>query len=80
MAPLGLNLISQGKSAKAETVLRECLAIHDMAEPDDCRTLNTRASLLGDSLLGQKEHAEAEPLILAGYEGTRAREANVPRR
>ena len=30
-------------------------------------------------LLGQKTYAEAEPLLLAGYEGMKAREAKVPK-
>ena len=34
---------------------------------------------LGGSLLGQAKYAEAEPLLLAGYEGMRAREAKTPR-
>jgi len=29
-------------------------------------------------LLGQKKHAEAEPLILKGYEEMRAREKTIP--
>jgi len=28
--------------------------------------------------LGQKKHAEAEPLIVSGYEGLKAREAKIP--
>ena len=78
MAQLGLNLIQQRKWAEAETVLRECLAIREKAQPDDWSTFNTR-SLLGGSLLGQKKFAEAEPLILAGYEGMKAREDKIPR-
>ena len=34
--------------------------------------------MLGGSLLGQKKYAEAEPLILAGYEGMKGREAKIP--
>ena len=30
-------------------------------------------SVLGDVLLGQKKHADAEPLLLAGYRGMKAR-------
>ena len=39
--------------------------------------LNTK-SMLGGALLGQKKYAEAEPLLLAGYEGTKQREATIP--
>ena len=35
-------------------------------------------SLLGGSLLGQKKYAEAEPLLLAGYEGMKQREGKIP--
>ena len=35
-------------------------------------------SLLGGSLLGQKKYAEAEPMILGGYEGMKARQAAIP--
>ena len=45
--------------------------------PDDWRTFNTR-SLLGGSLLGQKKYAEAEPLLLSGYQGMKQREEKIP--
>jgi len=76
MAQLGENLNQQRNWAQAETVLRECVAIRGKAQPDDWRTFNSR-SLLGGSLLGQKKFADAEPLILAGYEGMKAREAKI---
>jgi hypothetical protein len=34
-------------------------------------------SLLGGSLLGQGRYAEAEPLVVAGFEGMKAREARL---
>ena len=34
--------------------------------------------MLGGSLLGQKKYAEAEPLLLAGYEGMKQREEMIP--
>ena len=77
MAPFGLSLIQQGKWTEAEPVLRECLAIREKSQPDEWTTFNTR-SLLGGSLLGQKKYAEAEPLIVSGYEGMKAREARIP--
>jgi hypothetical protein len=76
MAQLGQNLIQQSRWADAEPVLRECLAIREKVQPDDWSTFNTR-SMLGGSLAGQKKYAEAEPLILAGYEGLKARAAKV---
>ena len=35
-------------------------------------------TLLGGSLLGQKKYPDAEPLLLAGYEGIRERETSYP--
>ena len=35
-------------------------------------------SKLGGSLLGQNKYAEAEPLLLAGYEGLKQREETIP--
>src|SRR5262249_2408509 len=57
-----------GKPFEAEPLLRACLAIQTKKAPDEWRTFETR-SLLGASLLGQKKYAEAEPLLLQGYEG-----------
>jgi hypothetical protein len=34
-------------------------------------------SLMGGSLLGQGRYAEAEPLVVPGYEGMKAREARI---
>jgi len=66
-----------GQFARSEPIFREILAIHDKAQPDEWSTFNAR-SLLGGSLLGQKKYAEAEPLLLSGYEGMKAREARIP--
>ena len=46
-------------------------------EPDASWKFNTK-SLLGGALLGQKKFAEAEPLLLAGYEGLKLREKTIP--
>jgi hypothetical protein len=77
MAARGLSLLRRGQWAEAEAVLRECLAIRERVQPDQWTTFNTR-SLLGGSLLGRKAYAEAEPLIVSGYEGLKAREARIP--
>ncbi len=36
--------------------------------------------MLGGCLLGQKKYAEAEPLLVAGYEGSMQREDQIPPR
>jgi serine/threonine protein kinase/tetratricopeptide (TPR) repeat protein len=76
MAAAGRNLLMLEKWSDAEPVLRECLAIREKFQPDGWPTFNVR-SLLGGSLLGQKKYAEAEPLLLSGYEGLKAREAQI---
>ena len=48
--------------------MRESLTIRERIRPGNWATYNTK-SLLGESLLGQKKYAEAEPLLLSGYEG-----------
>ncbi len=35
-------------------------------------------SMLGGALLGQKKFADAEPLLLAGYQGMKEREKTLP--
>ena len=72
-----MELIKRKEWTEAEPLLRECLAIRELKEPDDWRTFNTK-SLLGGALLGQRKYTEAEPLLLAGYEGMRQREATIP--
>jgi eukaryotic-like serine/threonine-protein kinase len=70
-------LITEGKFAEVEPLARECLAIREKKNPEDWRTFNTR-SLVGDSLLGQQKYADAEPLLLSGYEGMKQRSAKMP--
>jgi tetratricopeptide (TPR) repeat protein len=77
LASLALNLLLQEKFIEAEPIARECLAIRDKDEPDAWTTFNTR-SMLGGSLLGQGNYAQAEPLLVAGYEGLIEREAQIP--
>jgi hypothetical protein len=70
-------LIQQQKWAEGQLTLKECLAIRQQSQPDAWSTFNTQ-SMLGASLLGQKKYAEAEPLLLKGYEGMKAREKTIP--
>jgi Flp pilus assembly protein TadD len=76
-ANLGLILLQQKNYPEAEKVLRECLAIREKKEPDGWATFDSR-SQLGGALLGQQKYAEAEPLLLQGYEGMKQREATIP--
>jgi serine/threonine protein kinase/tetratricopeptide (TPR) repeat protein len=63
--------------SRAEALAREALAIREKGSPGEWLTFSTR-SLLGASLLRQKNFAGAEPLLLDGYEGLKAREAKIP--
>ena len=58
-------------------MLREGLALRVKTQPDAWTTFNTQ-SLLGAALLGQKKYADAEPLLLKGYEGMKVREKTIP--
>jgi hypothetical protein len=78
LARFGRSLIQAKAFTEAETLVRECLAIREKQEPEDWRTFNTQ-SMLGGALLGQKKYAEAEPLLLQGYEGMKQRETSIPK-
>jgi eukaryotic-like serine/threonine-protein kinase len=74
---LGWYLVRHRRYADAEPLLRECLAIREKMLPDDWNRFNAE-SRLGESLLAQGKPAEAEPLLLQGYEGMKARETRMP--
>ncbi len=76
---LSNNLSQQEKYAEAEATLRESLDVTARHEPDSWRRFYLQ-SLLGDSLLRQGRHAEAEPPLIEGYRGMKAREDQVPER
>jgi serine/threonine-protein kinase len=76
MVGLGLLLLKQEKWSEAEPILRESLEVVQKTSPNDGSTFAIR-SQLGDSLLGIGRYAEAEPLIVSGYEGLAAREATI---
>ena len=44
----------------------------------DSSLVNDAMGLLGESVLGQKRYAEAEPLILSAYKGMITPEAKLP--
>ncbi len=74
---LGINLLKQNKFAEAESVLRECVGLLAEHTPEEWKAFEAR-SCLGESLLGQKRFADAEPLLLSGDEGLRQRDALIP--
>src|SRR5262249_19556887 len=70
-------LTRQQKYAEAEPLLREDLTIRKQLQPDAWERFATQARL-GACLLGQEKFADAEPHLLAGYEGLKQREARIP--
>jgi serine/threonine protein kinase len=66
-ADLALAYVSQGRFAESEPLAREALAFNREKQPDDWQRFRAE-SLLGASLAGQKRYAEAEPLLLEGYQ------------
>jgi serine/threonine protein kinase len=62
---------------EGEAMARECLEVRARTQPDDWLRFHT-ASQLGAALAGQEKHTDAEPLLISGYEGMKAREARIP--
>ncbi len=77
LAQVSLELLKCEQFATAEEMLRESLVIREKTQPDVWTTFNT-LSMLGRTLVGQMKYAEAEPLLLKGYEGLKARETSIP--
>jgi serine/threonine protein kinase/tetratricopeptide (TPR) repeat protein len=74
---LALTHMDEGNLAEAEQLQREALDIGQTHVPDDWRSAAVE-SRLAECLLEQKRFAEAEPLLLAGYEGLRRHEPQAP--
>jgi len=75
-ADLALAYLSQAKFAATEPLAREALSFYRNKQPDDWQRFRAE-SLLGASLAGQKKYAEAEPLLLEGYQGMAARKDRI---
>jgi tetratricopeptide (TPR) repeat protein len=77
-------LRSSGRTQEIEAHYRQALsfweklAAQSPAGPNYRDELARTYSLLGDSLMTQKKYADAEPLLLAGYEGMKQREDMIP--
>jgi tetratricopeptide (TPR) repeat protein len=70
-------LQKRGKFADAGELMRLCLSVCEKRLPDDWRTFQARAQL-GAILLAQKKYADAEPLLVGGYDGLKQREERIP--
>jgi eukaryotic-like serine/threonine-protein kinase len=75
-ADLALAYISQEKFVAAEPLAREALEFNRKKQADDWQRFRAE-SLLGASLAGEKKYAEAEPLLVEGYEGMLARKERM---
>jgi serine/threonine protein kinase len=78
LAVVGFELINKQMWADAERILRRCQTMREKVQPDAWNTFNSQ-SMLGAALFGQKKYAEAEPLLVKGYEGIKAREKSLPK-
>ncbi|MGA3190483.1 MAG: tetratricopeptide repeat protein [Bryobacteraceae bacterium] len=77
MASLGEVEIQQEKYALAEPLVREALVNWEAAGPANWMRYYGQA-LVGASLAGQNRFAEAEPLLLSGYQGLLERQTTIP--
>jgi hypothetical protein len=71
-ADLALAYLSQGKFTESEPLARQAMEFDRKKQPDDWQGFRAE-TLLGASVAGQKKYAEAEPLLLEGYQGMVAR-------
>jgi len=78
LASLSATLLEINRFSDAEPIMRESLAIREKTMPDAWQTFNTQ-SLIGAALMGQKKYADAEPLLLKGFEGLKQREDSIPK-
>jgi len=75
LADAGNTLVEVKAYVAAEPLLRESLSLGEK-EADPWDTHQWR-SLLGAALLGQQKYADAEPLLVRGYEGMNERAAKL---
>jgi hypothetical protein len=71
-ADLALTYQSQGRFSESEPLALEALEFDRKKQPDDWQRFRAE-SLLGASLAGHHKYAEAEPLLLDGYQGMAVR-------
>jgi tetratricopeptide (TPR) repeat protein len=73
---LARTLFLKGQYAAAEPLAKEAVAVFEQELPDNQRHFYW-VSLLGAVLAGQQRYAEAEHLLLRGYEGMKQQEATL---
>jgi len=76
MADLAVTYQAQGKFTLSETLAREAVEQNRTKRLEGWQRFFAE-SLLGASLAGQKQYADAEPLLLTGYQGMVARKDKI---
>jgi tetratricopeptide (TPR) repeat protein len=76
MADLALAYIFERKFGEAEPLARQVVDLERKRWPDDPARFRAE-TLLGASLGGEKKYAEAEPLLIHGYQGMLARKDRI---
>jgi eukaryotic-like serine/threonine-protein kinase len=74
---MGAVRLAQRKYPEAEALLRESLPLVEKQWADAAFRFYVM-SLLGASVSGQDKYAEAEPLLVQGFQGLQRRQANIP--
>jgi len=69
---LGLTLTRTNRAIEGEPYLREALATRKRIRPKGDATIYDTQSALGECLCAQQRFADAEPLLIEGYEGLKA--------
>jgi tetratricopeptide (TPR) repeat protein len=80
LVQLSVNLLLQHRYSEAAQTAREAIALFEKNEKkhDEIDWLLPNAkNVLGGALLGQRKYAEAEPLLVQGYEGMKRAEATM---
>ncbi len=76
LAKQGEDMLRHGRQKEAEPILVECVAILQKKQPESPTTI-PRPIIARRRLLAQQKYAEAEPLLVQGYEGLKAREGQI---
>jgi len=63
------RLIQEGKFSEAEPLARACLLLREKAYPAGNWVIPNSRGSLGEALAGQRRYTDAEPELLAAYEG-----------
>jgi serine/threonine protein kinase/tetratricopeptide (TPR) repeat protein len=77
MNDLALVYLYERRYAQAELLLRDALNLHQSTNSNTWRRYSSQ-NMLGGSLAAQKKYADAEPLLLSGYQGMLQRESTIP--